>query len=385
MTMKKLMVYLIFALLVSNPCFSQIENNDTLSIKIEGIKEVYRTIGLSNLDKVEGIYFFKRVGGMKDWEGETTKLFNQTTTKTVCGFILRNLEVANRFDIYEYYEGRNYFAMNNNKWFIKKDGDKYIMTCCSENSGKDFDHFENEIVFLENNISFTQDSKYKLANGGSSYNFESIKKIYPSTLEDNIFKTGTGFFISQNGYIITNNHVVENANNIYVSNQIYTRLKAEVIFVDKFNDIALLKVNLSIKNIPYNIFNGDKEIGNNVFTLGYPFVQSMGKEVKLTNGIINSNSGFENDTRYYQFSAEIQPGNSGGPLFDSDGNIVGLVSAKDNKATNAGYALKSKFVVDFIKLNDPSILKKNISTFKNLNLTSKYKILKDYVLLLEIE
>ncbi len=147
----------------------------------------------------------------------------------------------------------------------------------------------------------------------------------------------------------------------------------------------MLKVDTSLKNIPYNIFSGNEEIGDNIFTLGYPFIQLMGKEVKLTNGIINSNSGFENDTRYYQFSAEIQPGNSGGPLFDSDGNIIGLVSAKHSKATNAGYALKSKFVVDFIKLNDPSILKKNVNTFKNLNLTSKYKILKDYILLLEIE
>ena len=111
----------------------------------------------------------------------------------------------------------------------------------------------------------------------------------------------------------------------------------------------------------------------------------MGKEVKLTNGIINSNSGFENDPRYYQFSAEIQPGNSGGPLFDSEGNVVGIVSSKHSKATNAGYALESKFLIDFIKLNEPSILKHNVNSLKDLSLISKYKILKDYILLLEIE
>jgi serine protease Do len=152
--------------------------------------------------------------------------------------------------------------------------------------------------------------------------------------------------------------VIENATNVYASNSICNKLKAEIVFSDKLNDIAILKVNITLKPIPFNIITINKDIGSNVFTLGFPYVQSMGKDVKLTNGIINSSSGFENDTRYYQFSAEIQPGNSGGPLFDSDGNVVGLVSAKHNKATNAGYALKSKFIVDFIKLTNPTLLKK---------------------------
>lgn len=346
-----------------------------LSLKIEEIKEIYRTRGISNLDKVEGIYLFNRVG--KNFDGESYK-------KTFFGFIIRDMKEKNQFNMIEYIDGLNYFSENIDKWLILKEGDKYQMVG-SDNSNKNFDHIQNEINFLKNNIAFTQISRYKSTNQESAYTVESVEKIFPTTKENNIFKTGTGFFISQNGYILTNNHVIENANNIWVSNQIHPKLKAQIIYVDQLNDIALLKVNLTIKKIPYNFYNGITDVGNNVFTLGYPLIQSMGKEIKLTNGILNSNSGYENDTRYYQFSAEIQPGNSGGPLFDAEGNIVGLVSAKHTKATNAGYALKSKFILNFLKTNDPTILKKNNNLLKDLNLASKYKILKDYVLLLEIE
>jgi Trypsin-like peptidase domain len=383
--MKKFIIYLIIYVLKCNPCFSQTENNDTLSNKIEEIKKIFHKIGLTNLDKIEGIYFFERTDETKGWESPTLLYLNGTSKHYVHGLIIRNPEIKNRFDIYEYLKSDGYFAEDINKWYIKKEGDKYFMRCCFDSSGKNWYHNETEVTLLENNIFYKEDSKMKTSSVQDSYSFKSIKKIYPSSLEDNIFKTGTGFFISKEGFVVTNYHVIKDASTIYVSNESYKRLKAKVEFTDEFNDIAILKIEYSLKNIPYNIVAANKEIGNNVFTLGYPYIKSMGKEVKLTNGIINSNSGFENDSRYYQFSAEIQPGNSGGPLFDSEGNIVGLVSAKHNKATNAGYALKSKFIIDFIKLNNPSLLKKSISPFKNLSLTAKYKILKDYVLLLEIE
>ena len=66
----------------------------------------------------------------------------------------------------------------------------------------------------------------------------------------------------------------------------------------------------------------------------------MGKEIKLTTGVISANSGFLGDTSLYQISAPIQPGNSGGPIFDFAGNLIGIVSAKHNHADNVGYAVK---------------------------------------------
>jgi len=374
--MKKLIAFLNIFLLSCNLCFSQTEINDSLSNEIEVLKQNMRDVGLTSLDKIEGIYKFKMTGRSYGWSPD---FLNRTYNEYVYFYITKFNGYTDMFQMFEYQVYRNKFNWVQNT--IQKVENKYLIYTF----GKSFDPIKNEIVFLENNISFKLETKTRSGNSGSEYYYEGIKKIYPSSLEDNIFKTGTGFFISKNGYIVTNYHVVENSSNIYASNQLFNRLKVQEVFVDKYNDLVLLKADVSLNNIPYNILSAPTEIGNNVFTLGYPYIQSMGKEVKLTNGIINSNSGFENDTRYYQFSAEIQPGNSGGPLFDSEGNIVGLVSAKHTQATNAGYALKSNFVMDFIKMNDPSIIKNNKSSLKNLSLSSKYKILKDYVLLLEIE
>jgi len=79
-----------------------------------------------------------------------------------------------------------------------------------------------------------------------------------------------------------------------------------------------------------------------VFILGYPLRATMGDEIKVTNGIISSRSGFKGDITTYQISAAAQPGNSGGHLFNKDGNLVEIVSAKPLEAENATYAVKSK-------------------------------------------
>lgn len=381
--MRKIIISITFALLACTSCFSQMSNNDTLN-KIEKKKDLFRRIGLANLDKIEGIYFGYQNTTRSGWDGPLSSL-NGKFKYDLYFIILKDLNTPNQFNVYDYYVDE--FRLNPGKYFIEKEDNKYKLKCCvsAETLAKSNLSIDNgsEVTFDGNNISFT--SKTISSDIISTDIYNSEYKIFPRSLEDNIFKTGTGFFISKNGYVVTNYHVIKVASNIYVSNSKFKRLKAEIEFVDEYNDIAILKVPYKLNVIPYNILALSKDIGDNVFTLGYPFVQSMGKEVKLTNGIINSNSGYENDIRYYQFSAEIQPGNSGGPLFDSEGNIVGLVSSKHNKATNAGYALKAKFIIDFIKINDPAILKTNINSLKNLSLTSKYKILKDYVLLLEIE
>ena len=384
--MKKL-IMLTISFIISMLCFSQTINQENLAKEIEIAKGIIREKGLNNLDKIEGIYYLSKVDVSKDYEGDFAAAgANRTYYSNVYILIFQDDNDKKRFDIYQYSDqyGSGFFPRTTT-WFIRKDNSRYFTSCSDCESIDDFFYYENEVIINNNDISFKEESKNKNFPGAYSRSYTTIQKIFPTTLEENIFKTGTGFFISLNGYIVTNYHVIENSTNIFVSNQIYNRLTAQVIFTDEFNDIAILKVEISLKTIPYNIVSNSKEIGSNVFTLGYPFIQSMGKEVKLTNGIINSTSGFEDDSRYYQFSAEIQPGNSGGPLFDSDGNIVGLVSAKHIAATNAGYALKSKFLIDFIKINEPTLLKKNLNTLSNLSLSSKYKAIKDFIVLLEIE
>lgn len=171
--------------------------------------------------------------------------------------------------------------------------------------------------------------------------------------------SGTGFFLCKDGYIITNYHVIEHAenNNIKVIgvngdyNKSYT---AKVSISDKQNDLAILKIEddsyTPIENVPYIFKFNTSSIGEDCFVLGYPMISSMGKDIKLTNGIISSKTGYDGNVSQYQISAPIQSGNSGGPLFDKDGNIIGVVQAKHTLAENAGYAIKASYIKNLIDL-----------------------------------
>ena len=167
--------------------------------------------------------------------------------------------------------------------------------------------------------------------------------------------TGTGFALS-NGYIITNQHVVDGAKTISilgVNGNFNIEYKAYVVSVDKNNDLALVKINDSrfggFNSVPYAVSNRLCEVGENAFVLGFPLTSYMGDEVKLTNGIISSRSGYQGDVTTYQISAPVQPGNSGGPMFDSHGNVVGIVNAGIPGAENVGYAIKTSYLYNMVE------------------------------------
>lgn len=161
---------------------------------------------------------------------------------------------------------------------------------------------------------------------------------------------GSGFFVGKN-IIATNNHVVEGANEINILIQTASDIKTystKVLCTDKTNDLALLMIDDKefghISSIPYNIHQRTIDVGSSIFTMGYPMAQIMGSEIKVTDGIISSKTGYEGQISAYQISAPIQPGNSGGPMFDKDGNLVGITSAGIPDANNVGYSIKSSYL-----------------------------------------
>lgn len=105
----------------------------------------------------------------------------------------------------------------------------------------------------------------------------------------------------------------------------------------------------------------------------------MGDEIKLTTGIISSRTGFQGDVSLYQISAPIQPGNSGGPLFDDYGNVIGIVSAKHNNAENVSYAIKASYLRNLMEsvLSDDVLPKNN--QIANYKLSDKVKSVRNYV------
>ena len=99
-------------------------------------------------------------------------------------------------------------------------------------------------------------------------------------------------------------------------------------------------------SIPYNVKTSVSDVGEEVFVLGYPLTSTMGDEIKLTTRSDKlKKQGFRKETlSLYQISAPIQPGNSGGPLFDNRGNLIGIVNAKHKGAENVGYAIKTSYL-----------------------------------------
>lgn len=195
--------------------------------------------------------------------------------------------------------------------------------------------------------------------------------------------TGTGFAL-KNGYIVTNNHVVEGASSILVQgiNGTMVEYKAEVVAVDKNNDLALIRINDyrfdGFGSIPYSIKETLCDVGSDVFVLGYPLTSYMGEEIKLTNGIISSRSGYQGDITTYQISAPVQPGNSGGPMFDKNGNVVGIVNAGIPGAENVGYAIKTSYLFNLIKTSVSNAIIPRNNTISTMSLSEKVKVLRNY-------
>lgn len=177
----------------------------------------------------------------------------------------------------------------------------------------------------------------------------------------------------------TNNHVVDGATHIFVYfPETKTRYKAETITVDATNDLALVRITdpqfNGFPDIQYGFKLAPEDVGTDVFVLGYPRVDTMGEEVKLTTGVVSSRSGFQGNQSQYQISAPVQPGNSGGPLFNDSGELIGIVSAKHTDGVeNVSYAVKLSYLNDLISKSGESIDLDRSSQIASQKLSEKCK------------
>ena len=229
----------------------------------------------------------------------------------------------------------------------------------------------------------------------NSNNKLSFIKLFPNSNVTqrgvgNVKSSGSGFLINSDGYIATNYHVVKDASIIKVkgiSGNFNTSFTARLIISDINNDLAIIKIDKKSVLIdpPYIISSRKTESGSSVFCLGYPLRATMGEEVKVTNGIISSNSGFKNDITSYQISAPIQPGNSGGPLLDDKGNLVGIINAKHLEAENVSYAVKSAYLISLMNSTNEDIRVPQINRLNTILLPEKIKQIKNYTYIIEVE
>ncbi len=237
----------------------------------------------------------------------------------------------------------------------------------------------------------------KNSKGFVAYNFIKeypTKSMYENAIIngqqiDTMSWSGTGWALG-NCYLVTNNHVTEGAKTIMVKgvdgnfNIGYT---AEVVTADKVNDLTILRITDSnfkgFGALPYGVSSRIADVGEDVFVLGYPLAQALGNEIKLTNGIISSRTGYQGDVSCYQMSAPVQPGNSGGPMFDNKGNVIGIIVAGVPGAENVGYAIKTSYLKILIESADLGAEFSDKNTISTLSLAEKVKRVKKFVYYIE--
>ncbi len=205
---------------------------------------------------------------------------------------------------------------------------------------------------------------------------------------------GSGFFINEKGYIATNYHVVKEASAIqveYFQKGVKKIFAAKIIVTDKQNDLAIIQINdpkfKSLPSIPYVFSTTIKDVGTDVFALGYPMEDVMGSEIKFTDGKISSKTGWKGDITVYQISVPIQHGNSGGPLFDNRGNLVGITSSgiSGDVAQNVNYAIKTSYLKNLIDVMPENIAVPNNIEIYNKPLTEKIKLLSDFIPIIRVK
>lgn len=151
----------------------------------------------------------------------------------------------------------------------------------------------------------------------------------------------TGFLADGRGYIITNAHVVSKAKNLIVENTKGDQYRAISLYSNPVTDLAILKITdpsfKTVSSLPY-VFKKEKtELAEQIFTLGYPR-----EEVVYNEGYLSAKSGYYGDTSTYQVSISVNPGNSGGPVMNKNGEIIGIISSKETNADGVVFAIKSK-------------------------------------------
>ena len=190
---------------------------------------------------------------------------------------------------------------------------------------------------------------------------EKEKDNYPEINDNEILaaSSGTGFFVSKQGHMITNHHVISGCN--YVK-AIYEGIKydSEILASDKINDLAIIKSNIVPKKT-YSVSNIDAKLLEPVIIAGYPLGKKISQSIKATSGTVTSLSGLGDNYAEFQTDAALNSGNSGGPIIDNKGNVVGVAVSKwqEQGVESFNFGIKSSILKIFANANNLEFLKAN--------------------------
>ena len=159
--------------------------------------------------------------------------------------------------------------------------------------------------------------------------------------------SGTGFALTSDGYIVTSYHVIKDADSVLIEARDKQRFRVEPVFSDQAHDLTILRITdrrfQGFGRLPYTVKRSQADLGEKIYTLGYP------REDQVYNdGSLSARSGFQGDTGFYQISIPVNPGNSGGPVLDDRGNLIGVISGRETEVQSAAFATKSSYLAHLV-------------------------------------
>ncbi|MBS1667073.1 MAG: trypsin-like peptidase domain-containing protein [Bacteroidetes bacterium] len=215
-----------------------------------------------------------------------------------------------------------------------------------------------------------------------------INEIKPKIPEDVKMKYGgTGFLIDGKGYLVTNEHVVDNARAVIVQNNKGEEFKAKILHIDRNSDLAILKIDDNdfkpYGSLPYSISKSSADLGEQIFTLGFPR-----DEIVYGEGYMSAKTGFDGDTLACQIAVAANPGNSGAPVLNKNGEIIGVLSARQIQAQGVVFAIKSKNIyklVDSLKTDTSyaSVKTPSNSLLKGMDRVQQIKKIQDCIFIVK--
>lgn len=199
---------------------------------------------------------------------------------------------------------------------------------------------------------------------------------------------GTSFLIDGKGYLITNAHVVKGSSTIIVVNNKGQEFKARIAYVDHSKDLAFLKIEdedyKPITTLPYGIKKSNIELGEQIFTLGFPR-----DEIVYNEGYLSAKTGYNGDTITCQIAVNANPGNSGGPVINKNGEVIGILSTAQQNAEGVVFAIKSKNIyraIDDLKKEDTiygKIKTPSVSNLRGMDRIQQIKQIEDCVFMVK--
>ncbi len=240
---------------------------------------------------------------------------------------------------------------------------------------------ENGKIVWTKNSTKQKHVKEAIKKGVSCFVEESTESKSKKVPEKKTYEvaSGTGFFVSEKGHIVTNAHVLNGCEKVKAFNK-GSSGSVKILNVDAVNDLALLRSSI----VPEYIFPVSKENPPNlqqVIVAGFPFGTEISSSIKFTQGIVSSQSGIGNDSSKMQIDAAMQPGNSGGPITDKFGNVIGVAVAKldfkkvikafDDIPENTNFGIKASTLLTFLEGNDITALRPNRKTMDTVSLGKK--------------